>query len=131
MSRAKWFSVWLVFIVGQNVYAQGPESISGNKLLEQCRIVKQLDGIPWGWKVTNNNDESIYCLSYLDSLKDNPEKYVSHGTQNKRYCLPEKIRLERLAIIYVDYADRNPQQLRTASADSYAVNAFADAFPCQ
>lgn len=70
------------------------------------------------------------CISYLGSVHDTTDVWVSWGKLRKYFCMPGSVTLTQLRKIYLKYGNENPEMLH-ATANSQVIYAFMAAFPCE
>jgi len=125
MKNLNWLLLWL--LPCSMVHADDTVINTGTDLHNECRAYTQFSPMPWGYKMLDTNPSIGICLTYMGKLIE--QNTAGQGHTGLNYCLPKDITPGQLAVIYVTYADKNPQSLPQET--THTLNdLLGRAFPC-
>lgn len=94
--------------------------LSIQRLASMCRGMEQ--GI--------SSDDHLLCLTYIAGFIGGHEASVQLAGARPMFCLPELATQEQLALVFVRWADNNPEHLHAMPEAGLAL-AFASKFACR
>ncbi|MEN9659357.1 MAG: hypothetical protein RL571_2822 [Pseudomonadota bacterium] len=101
---------------------------SAQELLSDCRSIAQADVSAEGIRFKETFESGV-CWGTFSTI----QKIINHVDETKHpiygICAPSASRLSQLVVIFVSYAEKNPQLLHKEGI-SIAINSLQAAFPC-
>ena len=82
------------------------------------------------WCESDKSPERDICGFYLAGVLDATDTWVAWGVMSKQICIPDTLRLSQLGKIFVEGAKKRPESMHLG-ADSLALDALHEAFPCE
>lgn len=119
--RGQIFLAVALLMIGATTAAAAHETCL--KLLEECQAAKNL--LQHNSKVEEELVSGTRCLAYLEGFLDG----VTGFSKQNLFCLPPSATLAQGALVYVRWADQNPEELHRDSALCLTA-AMGIAFPC-